>query len=140
MACQACTPENSKHIVPMQSQPVPSKVWHTVAGDFFGPLPSGHYLFAMICKTSGYPVVTVITTTSAAATIPVCDKIFSEFGIPSVFCSDNGPPFQGEDFRKYCEYLGVEHERSTPRRNCTRKSTNFRRRVQSFKPRNRTRV
>jgi len=114
LACQACTPSNNKNMIPMQSEPVPDSVWHTVAGDFFGPLPSGHYLLGMICKTSGYPIVEVLTTTSARATIPLLDKIFSEFGIPKVFCSDNGPPFQGHEFSKYMAYLGTNHQRSTP--------------------------
>ncbi len=39
MPCQACTPTNSKNMVPIQSDPVPDSVWHTVAADFFGPLP-----------------------------------------------------------------------------------------------------
>ena len=114
LACQSCTPSNSKNMVPMKSEPVPDRVWHTVAGDFFGPLPSGHYLLAMICKTSGYPIVEICTTTSGRAAIPLIDKVFAEFGIPAVFCSDNGPPFQGKEFENYCKYLGVKHARSTP--------------------------
>ena len=96
MACQACTPFNNKGMIPMRSEPVPKSVWHTVAIDFFGPLPSGHYMLAMICKTSGYPIVETCTTTSGRAVIPLIDKVFSKFGIPSVVCSDNGPPFQGQ--------------------------------------------
>lgn len=114
MACQTCTPSNSKNMVPMRTEPVPDRVWHTVAGDFFGPLPSGHYLLGMICKTSGYPIVEICTTTSGRAAIPLIDKVFAEFGIPSIICSDNGPPFQGKEFKAYCEYLGIKHLRSTP--------------------------
>ncbi len=59
-------------------------------------------------------MVEVLTSTSSRATIPLMDKVFSEFGIPPVICSDNEPPFQGEEFKRYCEYLGVKHQRSTP--------------------------
>ena len=114
LACQACTPANSKNMIPLQSEPVPDSVWHTVAGDFFGPLPSGHYLLSLVCKTSGYPIVEVVTSTSAKANIPVLDRVFSEFGIPAIFCSDNGPPFQSKDVKGYCDYMGIEHQKSTP--------------------------
>jgi len=53
---------NEKVIIAL---PVPTSVWHTVAGDFFGPLPPGHYLISFVCKTSGYPIVEVVTSTSA---------------------------------------------------------------------------
>jgi len=114
MACQSYTPANSNNMVPLQSEPVPTSVLDTVAGDFFGPLPSGHYLISFVCKTSGYSIVEVVTSTSAKANIPIIDRIFSELGIPSVFCSDNGPHFQSRDFKDYCEYLGMKHTRATP--------------------------
>ena len=86
LACQASTPSNSKDMIPMQSEPVPDSVWHTVAGDFFGPLPSGHYFFVLICKTSGFPIVETVTTTSAKATIPYATRYFRnlEFQLRSV--------------------------------------------------------
>ena len=112
--CQACTPSNSSNMVPMSSPPVPTRVWHSVGIDFFGPLPSGHYLFSMVCKTSGFPVVEVLNKTTAKDVISVCDRIFSEYGIPHVLCSDNGPPFQSREFRQFCNIMGVHHERSTP--------------------------
>jgi len=114
IACQSCTPSNSKNMVPLRSEPVPKRVWSSVGGDFFGPLPSGHYLLSIVCKTSGFPVVEVISSTSARTVIPVFDRIFSEFGIPETFGSDNGPPFQGHEFKRYCEYMGIRHQRATP--------------------------
>ncbi len=68
----------------------------------------------VVCKTSGYPVVEVLTSTSARAVIPLLDRIFSEFGIPRTFGSDNGPPFQSHEFSRYLDYMGVKHQKSTP--------------------------
>ena len=106
MTCQSCTPHNSKHIEPLRSEPIPKS---SVAGDFFGPLPTGHYLMCVVCKTSGYPVVEVLTSTSARVVIPLLDRIFSEFGILKTFCSDNGQPFQSHEFSRYMEYMGIRH-------------------------------
>ena len=114
LACQACTTTNNKMIIPLMSEPVPNQVWKSISGDFFGPLPSGHYLLSIVCKTSGYPIVEVLSSTSAQSVIPVCDRIFSEFGIPEIFGSDNGPPFQSREFSNYCAYMGIKHQRSTP--------------------------
>ncbi len=114
IACQACTPSNSSNMVPSTSPPVPETVWENVGGDFFGPLPSGHYLLCLVCKLSGYPVVEVITSTGGKAVIQKIDRIFSEFGIPKIFGSDNGPPFQSRIFNEYCSFMGVFHKKSTP--------------------------
>ena len=114
IACQSCTPSNTHNMVPLRSESVPKGVWSSVGGDFFGPLPSGHYLLSVVCKTSGYPVVLVLTTNSGRAVIPVLDRIFSEFGIPQVFGSDNGPPYQSHEFAAYCKYMGIRHQRATP--------------------------
>jgi hypothetical protein len=38
------------------------KQYGKLAGDFFGPLASGHYLIAMICETTGYPLVEALTS------------------------------------------------------------------------------
>lgn len=50
---------------------------------------------------SRYPVVDFITTTSAKATIPKLDCIFSDFGIPDQVDSDNEFPFQSDEFSVY---------------------------------------
>ena len=62
--------------------------------DFSGPYPSGEYCLIVVDDYSRYPVVELVSTTSATAVIPSLDKIFSMFGIPEECKSDNGPPFQ----------------------------------------------
>lgn len=42
------------------------------------------------------------------------DGIFSRQGIPDVLKSDNGPPFNGYEFKNFSEYLGFKHRRITP--------------------------
>ena len=41
------------------------------------------------------------------------DKTFASLGIPVSVSSDNGPPFNSQDFRDPCKYLGFRHERKT---------------------------
>ena len=40
--------------------------------------------------------------------------MFALFGIPHVLKTDNGPPFQSEEFRNFCRSFGVKHRRITP--------------------------
>jgi hypothetical protein len=35
-------------------------------------------------------------------------------GIPETLKSDNGPPFQGEDFAEFCREFGIKHRKITP--------------------------
>ena len=63
---------------------------------------------------SRFPEVKILTTTSARAVIPKLDAIFARQGIPDVLKSDNGPPFNGHEFKNFADYLGFKHRRITP--------------------------
>lgn len=83
--------------------------------DFCGPLPTGEYLLVIIDEYSRYPIVEITRSVSASATIPVLDKVISMFGTPKVVKSDNGSPFNSDQFRMYAESMGFDHRRVTPR-------------------------
>ena len=82
--------------------------------DFCGPFPMGEYLFVVIDAYSRFPEVEIVHSTSASAIIPKMDRIFSTHGLPLVIKSDNGPPFNSEDIRKYMTENGINHSRITP--------------------------
>ena len=46
--------------------------------------------------------------------MPRLDRIFAEYGIPQTLISDNGPPFNGEEFREFAHRLGFHHRKITP--------------------------
>jgi hypothetical protein len=50
----------------------------------------------------------VVSSASAKCVIPKLDRIFSVFGVPEVVISDNGPPFNGNDF------LGFHYRKVMP--------------------------
>ena len=80
----------------------------------FKVLPNSEYLLVITDDYSRYPIVEIITSTAAKVVIPVIDKVFAEFGVPHVLKSDNGSPFQSDDFAKFANYLGFKHRRITP--------------------------
>ena len=112
IACQACTPQHNGE--PLQMTELPPAPWTNVCADFCGPFPSGDYLLVVIDEYSRYPVVDIIRSTSNHTVISCLDKIFSMFGIPEVVKSDNGPPWNGTDFRKFADHLGFHHRLIQP--------------------------
>ena len=59
-------------------------------------------------------MVEVVNSTSAKTVIPVVDKVFPMFGVPISVKTDNGPPFNGNDFANFAKYLGFRHRKITP--------------------------
>ena len=99
---------------PLRMSEMPSGPWQQLACDFKGPMPNGEYLFVIIDEYSRFPIVEIVRSTSASTIVPKMDKIFGEYGIPEVVKSDNGPPFNGADFKNFAETLGFKHRRITP--------------------------
>ena len=50
--------------------------------------------------------VEFVTSTSARAVIPKMDKTFALLGILVSVSTDNGPPFNSQDFHNFSKYLG----------------------------------
>ena len=113
LACQAATVKKNNSDPPKMSI-LPGGVWQEVSVDFWGPTPDGDYVLLLVDEYSRYPVAELVRSTSADVVIPVLDKVFSEWGIPFVLKSDNGPPFQSEKFRNFCDYMGIKHRKITP--------------------------
>ena len=79
--------------------------WEIVRLDFFGPLPSREYLLVVIGRYSKFPEVEIERSTKESQVSPKLDTIFATHGIPGVVKSDNSPPFNSEESRKYLEVL-----------------------------------
>ena len=101
---------------PLKMSPLPTEVFSELSCDFLGPLPgTEQYLCVIIDDYSQFPVVEVINSTSASAVISVLDKLFSFIEtIPTVIRTDNGQPFNGQDWVNFAEHMGFKHRRVTP--------------------------
>jgi len=94
--------------------PLSSAPWKEVAVNFAAPFPSGNYIMVVTDEFSHFPEIEILTSISAKAVIPKLDAIFARQGIPDVLKSDNGPLFNGHEFKHFSEYLGFKHRRITP--------------------------
>jgi len=110
--CAANTPQNKRE--PLNMSALPQSKWSNLAADFYGPLPTGEMLLVVMDEYSRFPAVEIVHSTSANTTITALDRILSMFSIPDVVKTDNGPPFNSEQFAKYAAYMGFKHRKITP--------------------------
>ena len=112
--CQIANTDTQRE--PLKMSPLPPHAWSEVSADF-GDAPDGSEkkIFVITDEYSRYPIVEVINNLKASTIISVLDKVFSQHGIPSKrFKTDNGPPFQSHDFKRYMKHIGAKHRKITP--------------------------
>ena len=113
IACQANTQE--KNHEPLQMTELPAGPWQNLSIDFCGPFPNGEYILCLMDDFSRFCFAEVLHSTSARAVIPVLlDRILSAMGNIKQLKSDNGPPFQSQEFANFVDYYGFHHKRITP--------------------------
>jgi hypothetical protein len=100
--CQAVGKSNPHQ--PIESTEMPKGPWEKLHMDFYG----------VIDRYSRFPEVEIVKSTKASIIIPKLDRMFSVHGIPNVIKTDNGPPFNVEEYRNYAKTLGIKLEFSTP--------------------------
>ena len=110
LACQIATPVYSRE--PLKMTQLPDGPFEEVSVDF--AYVDGQNLLLVVDDYSRFPFVESVSSTSASAVIPKLDSIFATFGIPRVVKSDNGPPFNGEEFSKFSRVVGFKHRKVTP--------------------------
>ena len=96
LACQATTLETKRE--PLNMSPLPKEPWQQISADF-KELSDGGYLLVFYDDYSRYPIVESIPSVSAPVVIPHLHKILAEFDVPAQVRSDNGPPFNGKEFK-----------------------------------------
>lgn len=99
---------------PLRRKELPSKPWQHIAIDFLGPLPSGDTLFVIVDYYSRYIEVEIMRKTDAAVTICRLEIIFARFGNPESITADNGPPFNSNEFKRFCTLNNIELVNTIP--------------------------
>lgn len=101
---------------PMQRVFAPKVVWESIAVDFNGPyaLLGGISILVVIDYRSRFLFARPVKSTSYECTKRVLEEIFEIEGYPKSIRSDNGPPFNGSDYKNYCASRGIKAVFSTP--------------------------
>lgn len=112
--CHACTITGGDPAPAPVITEEPSTVPWTHLSIDFGSFPDGRQLLVLIDSFSKFPVTEVVASTAFPHVQKALDKIFAIMDLPEEIKSDNGPPFQGQEFRAYLENKEIRHRKITP--------------------------
>ena len=97
---------------PLIVHDVPERPWQKVGCDIF-TLDEKDYL-CTVDYYSGYFEIDHLERKTARAIITRLKRHFSNHGIPNLFQSDNGPPFDSQEFRDFAAAYEFESVTSSP--------------------------
>ena len=107
--CAPATARNSPP--PMIMRETPERPWQHVAVDYKGPIIGNgrsYYFHVMIDLLSRWPEVTVVHSTSFDKLQDKLEDIFALHGVPETVTSDNGPPYQSQDWKEFAKQMGFK--------------------------------
>ena len=98
--CKECQFMNQRrNYEPLRPSEMPRGPWQEVSADFFGPMPDGSYWFVNSCDYSKRVSVTRLSSVSSDHIDPILIKLFTSFGIPLFYKTDNGAPFRSHNLK-----------------------------------------
>ena len=111
--CDICqSQQNSTTSVQKYVSEVPPHPWHTLGSDLF--YFQRIDFLVVVDYFSKYLIIRKIPNSTSSAVIKELGMIFSEFGNPLVFRSDNGPCYSSQEFKFFMQNWQVEHRTSSP--------------------------
>ena len=113
--CLACQANGEKQkLEPLRPSTMPAGPWWEVSADFYGPLDTGAYWMVNYCDYSRYVFVDSIKSVAMDHVQPVLERLFTMFGTPKVYKTDNGAPFMSLRFGQFADQWGFKHRKVTP--------------------------
>ena len=102
--------------VPMRRTSLPEEAWEKLAVDFNGPHSAcgNRTIFVIVDYFSRFVIARFVRSTDVRSVTTVLESIFELMGNPASIRSDNGPPFNGNEWKEYCNAQNIEPEFSTP--------------------------
>ena len=104
--------QNSFTVVQKYTSEVPPHPWHKVGSDLF--YFQRIDFLVIVDYFSKYLIVRKIPNSTSSAVVKELGMIFSEFGKPHIFRSDNGPCYSSQEFKFFMQNWLVEHRTSSP--------------------------
>ena len=108
--CDTYSPEQQRQ--PLSPHKIPKRPWQRVACDIF-TLQGKDYLYT-VDYYSGYFEVDKLEKKDAKQIIKKLKRHFASHGIPVELVSDNGPPYNSEEFANFANEYEFELQKSSP--------------------------
>lgn len=114
--CGCALAGRAENPVPMSMTMLPEEQWEKLAIDFNGPHATlgGKSIVVLVDYFSRFVIAKFVKSTDMASVEPVLGHVFELLGNPRSIRSDNGPPFNGAEWKRFCEDRGIKPETSTP--------------------------
>ena len=61
-----------------------------------------------------FPAARIVSGTKASSVLHALDNIYVSYGYPDIHITDNGPPFNSEQFSDYSRQKGITHQQIYP--------------------------
>lgn len=114
-SCRGCTLASAGNPpFPLKRRNLPDQAWQDIAIDYLGPLPSGHYLLVVVDYYSRYKEIKSTKSITTTDTTKILKDIFSRLGIPLTITADNGRQFISQEFKDFCQEMGIKLISTTP--------------------------
>ena len=111
--CLTCIKCSNLPVEMLKPHEVPPGPWVKIGVDFFQDHLGKKHLI-MADYFSKFPYMFPVASTYHFKTITHLRELFAAEGIPAVVMSDNGPPFNGEEFRQFAHDFDFVHTISSP--------------------------
>lgn len=113
--CKVSIPSNQNTKVPLGNYRDPKQAWRQISCDFMGPFIKSHkrneHLCVVVDNFSKFVIMKAMPSANSANLIKFHEEqVFSVFGMPESFISDNGSVYTSKLFTDYLKALGVKHK------------------------------
>ena len=82
--------------------------------DLFGPMPDKKHVVVIQDLSTRFPAAKIVPSTGGSHFIPAIKDIYVDFGYPDTHRTDNGPPFNSQEFNEFSRSHGIKHWKVFP--------------------------
>ena len=113
LQCPVCVKAARVHKEPLIASQLPVYPWQVAGSDLF-ELEGEHHIL-VVDYFSRHPEVIKLKSTNSVAVINMLKAVFSQYGIPEILRTDNGPQYVSQLFDEFTQDYFIHHITSSPR-------------------------
>ena len=112
--CLTCIESSNLPVKMLHPHEVPPRPWVKIGVDLLPRTIWGKKHLIVADYFSKFPYMFPVASTHHSKTISHLRELFAAEGVPAIIMSDNGPPFNGDEFRQFSRDFDFVHTTSSP--------------------------